>query len=102
MPPAEQADDVVDRQPDGCSKRTSIRSHIGAFQNDGADVRRLGEQAAPGVDDVSLGLLDVEGGQVVLNDACELLSAFDAFDRQIGRCADPNEMRGGQLGAVDG
>ena len=97
MEPGDQGIDVVDRQPDGGAERMRVGRHVGAFEQDGAEIGMPRDEASPGLDHVLGGEADV---QILLlgpdQDAEELAPVLRAFDRRAGRNACRLEMGGGE------
>ena len=92
MEPAQQVAHVVDR-PARCAR--DVRSpgrHIRAFQNDGADLRAVGAQAARGGTEIAAGVLRIERRGIADIDRAEMAVPLRPGERRIGRRARGGEM----------
>ena len=83
MEPGDKAVDAEHRQPQVLGQGAGIGHHVGAFEQDRADVGMLRDQRVAGIEDVALGSRRVEPRLVVEDDAGEFAAVVGADDRRL-------------------
>jgi len=90
LEPGDEGVDAEHRQPQPLGESASVRHHIGAFEQNRADIGVARDKRVAGGKDVALGRSNVEPLLVIDHDTGELAAVVGADDRggRIGACGD--------------